>query len=648
MTETIILDFQIDQSQAITQLKQTEKAIIALKDEQRDLNKAYKEGEISQDEYIEENLKLQQQIKKETDQKKTLVKSLETESNSRNAMRQRVRQLTQEYDNLNQETAEGKQRSQQLAAEIKKLNTEINKGSKDAGNFKDNIGHYNDGLKEAALNTDVMGQSVGGLGGQIASLANPITGAVAVLGALTAAYAQSATGARDLAFAQGVLSAGTQILVDQFGELISTGEEGEGLFSTLASGLVAYVAGFDAAAIARFNAQQKILLQQLEISAAFAQGAAKESERQAELQRRIRDDETNTLEERLEAVEKIDGVMLSSAQRTITVIKAQIEAIKNSTLNYDLNREAQLQVAQLTAEIADKEEEVTGKLTENYNARQAILQAMRDQNEEARRLAEADRRASSPAVAAPLDTAALQNEVDTRLSIQQNAADAELRVKGRLVKDIDKLNKQQADNEAARARQSADFAIDQQQRQLNATQDTIAAIGSLFEEESAAYKALAISQNFIDTYRAATAALAPPPTGAGPLFGPILAAATIIAGTANASRIAGFAEGGFTGSGSHKDKSGHRVAGIVHANEYVVPEWQVKHPAYSSMVSSLEMGRLKGYADGGLVAQGVTQPINQELALSNALKNMPQPVVSVKEITRSQDRVRTRERSTKI
>ena len=50
-------------------------------------------------------------------------------------------------------------------------------------------------------------------------------------------------------------------------------------------------------------------------------------------------------------------------------------------------------------------------------------------------------------------------------------------------------------------------------------------------------KALAVGQALINTYSAATAALAPPPTGAGPIFGPIAAAGAVAAGLANVKKI---------------------------------------------------------------------------------------------------------------
>lgn len=68
--------------------------------------------------------------------------------------------------------------------------------------------------------------------------------------------------------------------------------------------------------------------------------------------------------------------------------------------------------------------------------------------------------------------------------------------------------------------------------------------------------------------------------------------------------VAGFASGGYTGPGSGvADKSGKKVAGVVHENEYVVPEWMLRKPEYANVVAWLESQRsgesYDGFADGG-------------------------------------------------
>jgi hypothetical protein len=60
--------------------------------------------------------------------------------------------------------------------------------------------------------------------------------------------------------------------------------------------------------------------------------------------------------------------------------------------------------------------------------------------------------------------------------------------------------------------------------------------------------------------------------------------------------VAGFDTGGYTSPGRRD-----QPAGVVHAGEWVAPQWQVNHPVYGPMISSLEAGRQgkPGYAAGG-------------------------------------------------
>jgi phage-related minor tail protein len=147
----------------------------------------------------------------------------------------------------------------------------------------------------------------------------------------------------------------------------------------------------------------------------------------------------------------------------------------------------------------------------------------------------------------------------------------------------------------------------------------------------------------INTYLAATAALA---SGSkiNPIFGILSAAAATAAGLASVAKINGveFAEGGWTGPGGKYDP-----VGIVHADEYVTPK-RVRHmPEAQPHLMALERMRLRGYADGGLVTNSISTPINQQLEIANIVKNMPAPVVGVKEVTKMQNRVRVKEQASK-
>jgi hypothetical protein len=74
--ETIILDFQVEQGDAISELEKTKKSIIQLKEEQKELNKAYKDGNVTVDEYAAEQVRLEAILKKQTNQYNTVQKSV--------------------------------------------------------------------------------------------------------------------------------------------------------------------------------------------------------------------------------------------------------------------------------------------------------------------------------------------------------------------------------------------------------------------------------------------------------------------------------------------------------------------------------------------------------------------------------------------
>jgi len=103
------------------------------------------------------------------------------------------------------------------------------------------------------------------------------------------------------------------------------------------------------------------------------------------------------------------------------------------------------------------------------------------------------------------------------------------------------------------AQQTADAEIQIERYKNNTVRGIVSSamgdIASLVGEESKAGKALAVGQALINTYSAATAALAPPPVGAGPIFGPIAAIGAVAAGMANVKKIIATKLPGVTGGG---------------------------------------------------------------------------------------------------
>lgn len=264
----------------------------------------------------------------------------------------------------------------------------------------------------------------------------------------------------------------------------------------------------------------------------------------------------------------------------------------------------------------------------------AVIQEKRlKQLEEERALLDANRRAANQPNITTEDPliGAFQTQAQVRIDINKHMNDT-----------IAANNKKFQEEERRRLEAGAKYQEMLERRKFQIISGFLGTAADLAEEDSFEHKALASASALINTYLAATAALA---SGSeiNPVFGIIAAAAATAAGLASVAQINGvqFAEGGWTGPGSK-----YQPAGIVHADEYVVPKRVVNSPAAQFHLNSLETMR-RGYADGGLVRNSISQPINAQLELANIVKRMPPQEVSVKEVTKVQNRVKVKENISK-
>jgi hypothetical protein len=653
--ETILLKVEIDQSDAQKQLVQTEKNLLNLKKQQAELTKEYKEGKVSQDEYVKSNLALQKSIAKETDQKRTLTKLVDTESNSRNALKLRVSELTKEYDKLNKSTDAGAKRSQELQKELKQLNAEINKGSKGAGLFKDQIGNYPEAFNKITAAAGPFGQSIQSGAASLAKFATPLTGFVGIVAGLGQAYISSAVGAKDLESATNQVSAAIRIATNDFGSFIDElsggkGAEGGGILASLAFNINRVIFGVGNATKGLLVSQAKSALKELELVQIDAQGIRKTFENEAENARRLRDDEAKSFEERLAASKQVESNLQANFQvRQVTQqrIIDQLEIIADLT---GRSPEIRAQIKSAQAEIRDAQEEINGKLTENISARKTLLKLI----DEARIAEAADARAQRRAVSFLPDEKVAEPDVETP-AMKREARETEFLIEQGQIrfdatqdlnKSLLKANKQFYDEDLANKKRNLLLKEEQDRLALQVTSDVLGAASTLFEQNTQEYKLLATAQTLIDTYvgaqRAfnALAGIVP----AGPVLGAAAAAAAVIAGLGRVAAINNvqFAEGGFTGPGSK-----YQPAGIVHAGEYVAPQSVVNSPSAQPHIAALE-GMRKGYADGGFVTEQNISPYQNALITANAIKNLPPAVIGVREFTKVANRVQARESVSKL
>lgn len=633
--ETILLKLDVDQGQAEKDLIALNKAILNNKEEINDLNKAYKAGTITQDEYVKENIRLTQNLKKEQSQVQALTKTINAEAGSRNALRSRIASLVQQYDNLNTTTATGAKRADALQKELAQLNAELTKGDKAAGLFKNQIGNYPDKLKEATSQINIAGHSVGDLTTKFAGFLNPITAAVGVVGALGSAYARSTIGAKDLEFASNQLGFATTILTNKFAGLISSAEDGEGAVSNLGAAIIAAVGGLDLAFDTRLLALNIEKIQDLQReSIGLREDANERLERNQELLSEIQDEQTGYNDKLAKSNEIIKNIRTNQAFLKFNA-QQQLAATEHQ-LQLDTEND------NIRTAIAEKKKEISTIDKDAEKQVQRIVKMVQNLNEaESKRLAADAKKlhdftSQANAFVAARDASIRTPDPNETVTFNDQPVDT-----GETVdQQINRMRQEHRErNDILRAAlgeraelyiQDAQVFVETNKIKQKSEAETVAATAnalgdaaSLFEENTVAYKVLASSQTLISTYAAAQQQFE-----ALSEFPPLAYAAAIAATAAGLKRVAeingiGFAEGGYTGDGGK-----YQVAGVVHKGEYVAPKNVVSSPAARPHISALENMRVRGYADGGYVANRGTAPAQSALITASAFKNLPPMYVS--------------------
>lgn len=605
--ETIILDLQVDQGSAISELEKTKKSIIQLKQEQKELTEAYKKGNVTLDEYASESVRLESILKKQ--------------------------QST--YNNVQKSVTGVKTQLDKLIDSNKKISEEF---------------------KNAAASINIAGVSIGDLTNKISSLASPTTAAVALVGALATAYAKSGKGADDLANATNNLTAGLDAFINRIGNA-SDGDFFDKLTRKLNIALINLTNNSKAAADAekqrvRIAEIELKTLRELELERIEAQGRQKDREREAEKARRERDNSELSYQERLNAVERVKENIQGIDTETVGILQRQINALisygenTGKIVNGQINdRELNIQILNLKNEIADKQEEVTGKLTENIMAEKAILKEQKDKTAELQKQStllneqkqlEKDRADFKKKEAeAAKKQAEREANVGTR-QLGQLGTDPK-KVELKEVQQTEK-QKQDAYLETAQFKQMLDTET------AAVTIEQLGRAAQAFGDQTALGKLLGIADATVNTYVGATQALD------YPFPANLLAfAATVATGLKAVGTISGVAAAGGADFVTNRptmllvgDNPGGRERVTV---EPLSGKGNTKVFNGGRMIAAA--GGL-GNIDGGASKNSAVRETNQALLYANAIKNMPKPVVGWAEGKRVRDRVEFKEKVTRL
>ncbi len=208
--------------------------------------------------------------------------------------------------------------------------------------------------------------------------------------------------------------------------------------------------------------------------------------------------------------------------------------------------------------------------------------------------------------------------IDAQVAILQTGGEKELEQARKLNNEKLKLTKQLSEEEIKNEERTQAMKQKVQSAALGASQEFFQlGIELLSKDEAArkknagAIKAFQTAQVIISGIAevqkiwAGAAELGPI---AGPIIGGILTAVAVGRSILAIGKIknAQFSGGGSTGPGLWTDSTGHRVAGVVHDNEYVMPKWMVQDSSMRPILSWIENRRLRGYAQGGFVSSDTT------------------------------------------
>jgi len=242
-------------------------------------------------------------------------------------------------------------------------------------------------------------------------------------------------------------------------------------------------------------------------------------ETQAEKQRQIRDDVSQSITDRIEANTKLLDISQKQADAEIEALKEQQGALRQQMkVNVD-NAEIKAQIAELNNAIAETEFRKTQLEKESGEQNNALLAEQLANRQELSKLGVSE-------------TARQMLEFENEKQRLTRMAELTITNAEELAKTKEKINQDYLNKKGKldQAELQKEQALQDNKRQIIGS--ALSGITALIGQETAAGKGLAVAQATIDTYAGATKALAQ-----GGIFGYIGAAGVIASGLANIRTI---------------------------------------------------------------------------------------------------------------
>ena len=275
--------------------------------------------------------------------------------------------------------------------------------------------------------------------------------------------------------------------------------------------------------------------------------------KEAEDLRQIRDNVNLTFKERMEANDKLNGVLEKQQALQKDALQTEMNALQLA-FNTNASDENRIALMQKEVEMLQLEEAINGQMSEQKTNAIALENELRD--------------AKSQTLLAGLEGMELELE-ELKLNYEEQVRLAKLA--GEETTAIDeKYAKDKNAITQKSVKQQKKWNEMSQKQQLSIAGNTAGNLSKIMGEETEAGKAFAVTQATIDTYvgaNAAYASMAGIPV-VGPVLGGIAAAAAIVAGIQNVKAITSASSSGPSGGGAAPSTSTSAPAPQMMSGEF--------------------------------------------------------------------------------
>ena len=259
-----------------------------------------------------------------------------------------------------------------------------------------------------------------------------------------------------------------------------------------------------------------------ELAAVQVQGLIEEYDRQAEKLRQVRDDETKTFAERIEANTRLGEVLKEQGVEMQKLVDIQVNAAQVE-FNKNQSQENLIALTEALNERKAVEAQITGFQSEQLTNQVSLEKELGETKREL---------LLSGLEGLALELAELQTAYDLKIEMARKAGEDTTAITEKFESDQSAIKKKYEKEKETWSKMSS-------AAQLDIMSQTAGNMVKILGEETAAGKAMAVTQATIDTYKGATAAyasLAGIPV-VGPVLGGVAAGAAIASGLANVKAI---------------------------------------------------------------------------------------------------------------